>query len=766
MRNWKITGFIATIVIVLSIPGYVLKEKYISRNLYDKKAHTASFVGEKECISCHKEEHKKWLGSDHDNAMDVATEKTVLGDFDNVSFKHNGTTSRFYKKNKKFYVYTMGPKGEMGDFEIRYTFGVTPLQQYLVPFEGGRLQCLPIAWDVEKKGWYHLYPDEKIDPKEWLYWTNAGQNWNGMCSECHSTNLKKGYNTISKTYNTTWSEINISCESCHGPGSLHVEWADKPEMGRSTVDKSYGLVVRTDNMDSKKMVGLCARCHSRRSLLGNYNHLNNEMMDNMVPELLTEPLYYPDGQILDEVYVYGSFVQSKMYNKDVGCKDCHDVHSGKIVKDDNALCLQCHRADIYDTKNHHFHKKKGEKGDPVKVKDFVSEVGEGAECIKCHMPGKYYMGIDYRPDHSIRIPRPDLSIRLKTPNACNRCHIDKTNEWSDEYVTKWYGIGRRPHYGTILAKGRTETTGDQSDLIGLADNQLFPVVVRATALSYVNSYRDKEGSDLYKRAFLDEHPLIRYTAVRNFNHPDINERIKIIAPMLYDTVRAVRMEAAMNLTVVPEKELDVHQEKAFKAALSEYKAAMEYSSDFTFSGLNLGNMYSNLGNNDMAEKKYKEAFGISDEFYPAKVNLAILYNDMGKNNEAEKLLREVVENHPESYEIAYSLGLLLAEKNEYDDAARYIGQAAKGMPNEARIYYNLGLLLQYLEKTPDAENALLRAVEIEPDNIDFLYAAADFYIKRKQFLEARNIVEKIISSHPDVPIGNNLLKFINSRITP
>ncbi len=295
--------------------------------------------------------------------------------------------------------------GKMGDFEITHTFGWYPLQQYLVPFPGGRLQCLPIAWNVEERKWYHLYPKALMDSNDWLYWTNAGQNWNGMCAECHSTNLKKNYDLKTDTYRTTWSDIDVGCESCHGPGSNHVEWAEMPDMARPRAE-NFKLTMKTSGISSSKLVELCAPCHSRRAALGDYTHTEPDLLDSLLPSLLTENLYFADGQILEEVYVYGSFTQSKMYHRDVRCNDCHEVHSLKLVKAGNDLCFQCHRAHEYDTKAHHFHKKKGEKGKPIRSSEgkVLFHVGTGAECVQCHMPGRNYMGIDYRPDHSFRIP--------------------------------------------------------------------------------------------------------------------------------------------------------------------------------------------------------------------------------------------------------------------------------------------------------------------------------------------------------------------------
>ena len=765
MRNWKIAGFLATLMIALSIPLYYYKIEEAGVYQTGKvEERTATFAGSLKCKECHQKEYDKWLNSNHDHAMDVANEKTVLGDFNNAAFEAHGVSSRFYKKDGRFFVRTQGPEGKMGDFEVSYTFGWFPLQQYLVPFPGGRLQCLPIAWDVREKKWYHLYPKEPLDPKDWLYWTNAAQNWNGMCAECHSTNLKKNYDVKTDTYKTTWSDIDVGCEACHGPGSHHVQWAEMPDMARPKVENVH-LVVKTSGLGSRKAVELCAPCHSRRASLGDYTHAEAELLDSVLPSLLTQELYFPDGQILDEVYAYGSFTQSKMYHREVRCSDCHDVHGLKLVKEGNALCLQCHRAAEYDSKEHHFHKKKGEKGDPIKSPDgkVLFEVGTGAECVQCHMPGRTYMGIHYRLDHSLRIPRPDLSIKIGTPNACNRCHVDKNSQWSVDAITKWCGPGRRPHYGTFIEAGRKGLPEAKKDLIRLAGDPLYPVIVRATALHLLTAYPGEDAVQAFELALMDEEALIRRTAVQSIYLSGQRRQTELIAPLLYDPVAAVRMEAVSTLAGDPSKGLSSDQRKVFQNDLQEYIQSMEYSGDFAFGRYNLGNLYAALNEPQEAIRNYHAALKIDDLFYPAKVNLAMLYNSRGENDKAERLLRDVVAKHPELYDIAYSLGLLLTEMGKPEEALRFLERAAKGLPDRSRLQYNLGLLLQRLKRDSEAESALQKALVLEPANMDYLYALTDFYLKRNRLAEAKKVAEKMVAAHPDQRIGRELLDLIERR---
>ena len=685
LHRWKVLGVAATAVIVLSVPAWVIRQGGAETTGQIEDA-GATFVGREVCRPCHEAAFTSWQGSDHDLAMDMATAETVRGDFDNVVFTSKGVTSSFFMRDGKFFVNTEGPDGELADFEITHTFGHEPLQQYLVPFPGGRLQCLSIAWDADLEEWFDLNPDTVIPPDDWLHWTRAAQNWNGMCAECHSTNLLKNFDAASNTYDTTWSEIDVSCEACHGPGSEHVAWADIQPMARPDLP-DYGLVVRTGDITSQEQVDLCAPCHSRRSELGDWDHSTTALLDSHLPSVLDEGLYHADGQILDEVYVWGSFTQSKMYANDVRCTDCHDAHSMKLLFEGNDLCLQCHRADAYDTSEHHFHKKIHE-GEP----------SDGALCIKCHMPEQPYMVIDERADHSLRVPRPDLSQTLGTPNACSQggCHDDRPLSWSVDAFTKWYGQAKKPHYGPTLAAGREGRPEALDDLVRLAGDELYPAIVRATALSLLGRYPGEESTRAFAVALADPEALLRHTAVNSFVASSPEELVELVAPLLFDPMRAVRLQAAVQLADAPDQLLKPYQREALADTLAEYRKAMEHSLDFAFAGHNLGNLAARLGDAAEAERYYRAAVSIDDLFYPAKANLAVLLNARGQNDEAEAVLRSILDAYPEEHEVAYSLGLLLAEMGRYVEAESYLARAAAGMPDHPGAARNLRAIREYL----------------------------------------------------------------------
>jgi len=746
MRNWRRAAVVALGIIVVSVPLYVARES--QRDVAESPAveTVAGFVGREKCIDCHEGAYELWVGSDHDNAMDIANEQTVLGDFNDAELEHDGITSRFYRKDDGYFVFTEGAGGEMAEFEVLYTFGIEPLQQYLVAFPGGRLQALSVAWDTEDNRWFDLYPDSTFSPDDWLHWTRNGQNWNGMCAECHSTNLKKNFNAATSSFDTTWSEIDVSCEACHGPASLHLAWAEVDPAARPEIE-AYGLVVNTAGLDSRQQVDLCAPCHSRRSEFGDYDHTQTHFLDAHLPSLLAEGIYHVDGQILEEDYVWGSFVQSKMYQSGVWCSDCHDAHSLALHKEGNELCLQCHQAATYDAYEHHFHQKTVE-GQP----------SDGALCVKCHMPEQPFMVIDDRADHSIRVPRPDLTQQLGVPNACGQsgCHDDQTVEWSVDAFTQWYGATRRPHFGTVLAAARSGDSNAVGGLIALADDPLYPAIVRATALHALQAFPGPQTAGVVQRALADDEPLLRVTAVEVVAADGPEQMVELLVPLLFDPVRVIRLRTAARLNAVGREYFTHDQRQALTKELDDFIETMKASLDFAASGLTLGNLYEEQRDATQAERFYRTALEVDDLFFPAKANLAILLSQQGRFDESEQLLREVLEAYPDQYDSAYSLALLLVGEGRSDEALPYLARAAGGLPQRARVHYNYGLLLAQLNNPQEAESALITARDLEPQNIDYLFALVDFYFKRGQLDAALEHAQRIISAHPQNPLGYEL----------
>ena len=730
----------------------------------DFAAAQATYVGRQSCATCHDREHKLWLESHHDLAMQEATEDTVLGEFDGATFDHYGTVSRFFKKDGRFFVHTDGPDGQMRDYRISYVFGVDPLQQYLIEFPDGRYQCLGIAWDSRPKDrggqrWFHVYQNEgeKIGHDDPVHWTKAAQNWNFMCAECHSTNLKKNYNPKGDTYRTSWSEMDVSCEACHGPGSSHVKWAESSALKRWwSGDQAKGLAVRLkhdrdhlppEQRDPKftAQAEACARCHARRHVItGDYRH-GDPLLDHHVPHLLTEGVYFPDGQIQDEVYVYGSFIQSKMYHKGVRCTDCHEPHSLKLLVPGNALCIRCHQhpADKFDTPAHHFHAP----GTP------------GAACVNCHMPERTYMVVDPRRDHSLRVPRPDLSVKLGVPNACNQCHQDKEPQWAADWVVRWHGPERKddPHYGELLAAARGGDVKAESGLLHLVGNPQVPSLARATAVSHLGQYAGRQALTAIAGALQDEDPLVRQVAIRGLDNLPPRSRVAALSSLLGDPVRAVRIEAARALSAVPPDLRAAHRD-AFDAALEEFEDAQLANADRPGAHLNLGVVYGNLGRPRLAEDAYRTAIRLDPRFIPARINLADLYGKLDRNDEAEPLLRGVLKQRPDYAPAYHALGLLEIRRKRYDQALVLLGKAAGLDPSDASIHYVYGVALNTMGKPEQSIQVLEKIQRRHPRHREILVALATILRDQNEPASALKYAQQLLQLDPSDPGARQLVE--------
>lgn len=718
----------------------------------------AEYVGRSVCAECHAQQEAQWSGSHHDLAMQPATAATVLGNFDDASLTQFGVTTSFHKKDGKFMVRTEGPNGKLQNYEIKYTFGVEPLQQYLVEFPGGRLQALSLAWDTRPKAqggkrWFHLYPDEKIAYDDELHWTRPSQNWNSMCAECHSTHLEKNYDPASRTFSTTWSEIDVACEACHGPGSEHVSWArrepgweklagseglvlrlDERHDVRWTIDPATGNPVRSKVRSGAKEIQMCARCHSRRSPISrDYVH-GEPLLDHYHLSLLDERLYYPDGQIDGEVYVYGSFIQSRMYHAGVTCSDCHDPHSLALRAPGNGVCLQCHQAAKYDQPSHHFHK----------------PGSQGASCAECHMPPKTYMVVDPRHDHSMRIPRPDLSVKLGTPNACNTCHRDKDAEWAAEQVKTWYGHTPKgfQRYAQALDGARHEAPDSGDRLAALIRDTDTPAIARATAFSEIAAYLSPETIDVLSLGLADKDPIVRTAAVEVLAVLPAELRVRLAFPMLDDPVRAVRVEAARVLAPIPAGDLSAEQRASRETALQEAIEAQEVSAERAEAQTNLGNLYAALGESEKAVAAYETAIDLNPDYVPGYVNLADLYRGQGKETEAEKVLRRALKASPGNADVHYALGLALVRQKRTEDAVDELRLASSSNPDNARYVYVYAVALNSTGEADEAIMVLQGAHNRHPNNRDILSALVAFHRDQGNLTAARSYAEKLRAISP------------------
>jgi Tfp pilus assembly protein PilF len=600
-----------------------------------------TFVGSEKCASCHDAAFEEWTGSHHQLAMQIASPETVLGSFDDATLEYSDTTTRFLRDGARFVAETANERGDPQSYEITHAFGITPLQQYLVDAPGGKKQALAAAWDTrpESEGgqrWYSLYPDELVDHEDPLHWTGRYYNWNYMCAECHSTNVSLGYDLDTNAFNTTFDEISVGCEACHGPGSVHIAQAEDEAFDSSLGlpvdldDKSgavwimnpeTGIAERSSPNDTRQQPESCGRCHARRSIIAATYEYGRPLTDTHMVSLLEENLYYPDGRIQDEVYVYGSFVQSKMYAAGVTCSDCHNAHTGNLHAgpNPNDTCAQCHLVTKFAADDH---------------------AGTGSSnCVGCHMPATTYMGVDDRRDHSFRLP--DTS----TDPA---------------------------HYGSTIAAGRAGGANDL--LLRSIEDKALPAIVRATMLTLLEPVPPGPAADTITAQFEDPDPLVRIAALRAVRNVAPAIRMRTGSQLLRDPVRGVRMEAALTYAEFRDL-LPIEDSRAFPEAADEYREAMLAAANTPDAALGLAEFENRLGNSADALRMYRHALVVGPNFAPAYHAYGLSLVRSGAQDEALENLRTAAELAPESPRYAYVFGVALNSLGDSDAAVDILGSA-------------------------------------------------------------------------------------------
>ena len=663
-------------------------------------ADTEGYLGDASCVNCHQEAFKSWQGSHHDLAMQLVTEESVLGNFDSIHASLDGVNYFFFRKGSDFYVKVKEIDGSENEFKIAYVFGFTPLQQYLVDFPDGKKQVLRVSWDSLKNKWFHQYAGDEIAVTDWLHWTRGAQNWNTMCAECHSTNLKKNYFVEKDSFHTTYSSINVSCESCHGPGLKHVNWANSDQS-----EKNKWVI---EGKDQNTQLNMCAPCHARRAKLTKNLVPGLTFEDQYMVQNISSEFYHEDGQILEEDYVYGSFLQSKMHAQGIRCSDCHNVHSLELKFTGNKLCLQCHVPD-YDTQKHHFHK----------------ENTEAAQCINCHMTGKHYMGNDFRRDHSFRIPRPDQSALYGTPNACNECHAEKSEQWAADSVVKWYGKDRNPHFSDYLILSQREGLGpeDRKKLDTFINDLNYPFIARSTVINSL-SYSNEAQVTALLTALKDSAAIVRYNALLQFRGMNPSDRMSIARAHLNDSIRLVRIGSAQLLIGFDATGWGESEKLLLDKANGELQEMLYSNADFATGRLQLGDYYMQLNDVKTAIRHYEMALKKDTLLFPVYSNLATAYSIAGKSDMALETINIWIDHDPDAGRAYYLRALLNFELGNNEIAVEDLGMAIALDPSDTRSMYNLATYYYQVKAFDKAIIHAEKALQIDPDNGDLKYLYA------------------------------------------
>jgi predicted CXXCH cytochrome family protein len=719
----------------------------------------AGFVGSTICATCHAAEAAAWRDSDHARAMATAAPANVLGDFSGVTVTDGRHTATFRRDGERYVIRTDGPDGTVADFTITETFGVDPLQQYLVLFPDGRRQALPWAWDSRPREaggqrWFHLMANEPLPATDPLHWTGREQTWNFMCASCHMTGLVRGYEATADRYATTWTEISVGCESCHGPGAAHVAWAqggargEDPHRGLSVRlrDRSGGAWRFAENdprgiahwegptrQSTAAQVETCAPCHARARPLVADPLPGQRFLDTHAPLLLERGEYHADGQIQGEVFEWGSFAQSRMSRAGVVCADCHDPHRGTLRAEGNAVCAQCHLPARFDTADHHRHAP----GTP------------GAQCVSCHMPAVTYMGVDRRRDHAFSVPRPDVAAQIGAPDTCTSCHTDRPQSWAARQIVEWFGPRRRddPHPALAIAAGREGRPGADASLAAVATNRAHPPILRATAVSLLPMPPSQATAQAIGATLLDPDPLVRAAALRTLDglHPRNRQHA---ARFLADETRLVRIEAARALAPVPLDALPEAARPAFARAWEELLASERVAAERPEAHVNIAGLLAARGDMAGAEAAYREALARDATHLGALVNLADFEARRGRHDAAEAALRRAVAAHPREAEAQYALALALARQGRAADALAPLAEAATLRPEEPRYAYVQAIALNQLRRSEEAAAVLRANIARHPRHRDSLIALATIERDRANFVEAERLAAEVVALNP------------------
>jgi len=725
-----------------------------------------AYVGSAECAQCHRAEHDAWIDSHHGWALRQATPANVLGDFSNVSVEFGGINTRFFRKGTAYFVETDGADGAATEYKIEYTVGVEPLQQYLVETRNGRLQALDLVWDTDQRRWFHLYPDDIADAGDGFHWTGPYKNWQARCASCHQTDFKKNYDRNSDGYQSAWSELTVGCEACHGAGEAHVSWAQNPDgydPGQFSESDSKGLLIAflDGSKGQKTEIDSCAGCHSRREALDpDSPPIGAAFNDHFNLALLRPGTYHADGQINDEVYVYGSFLQSKMHANGVKCSNCHEVHSGALIAEGNAVCTQCHSlqgqdefpslalAD-YNAPEHHHH----------------PQDTEGSQCVACHMPAKNYMVVDPRRDHSFRVPRADLSVKIGTPNACAGCHTDQSVRWAADRVSEWFANGHSgsPHFGEVLKAAESfDSPGTSERLVELANDQEAAGIVRATAVARLAQRMDEAVAQELLPLLGDREPLVRAAAVRALVSAPSGLRARFVAGLMNDDNRLVRQEAARATLDLPLQGLDQEQLQIVTDARNDYQRTLRGRLDFPETHLQLGGLTLTRRNLPAAKAAFETAVKMDPQLTDAWMTLGrIAFVENGPKS-AVAILQSAIEKNPDTGLLKQSLGNAYLEQGLFDRGLKAFEQARAIEPQEPSIPLDVARL-HLAAKRPE-----LAVVELQKARArglllpEILEVLAIAYTQTGELARAAEVAKALKAQYPTYRAGQEVQAILDA----
>ncbi|QHJ11016.1 Lipopolysaccharide assembly protein B [Paraglaciecola mesophila] len=715
--------------------------------LWAQVSKEANYVGAQACQSCHQSEYDQWRESDHFKAMQAANKGSVLGDFNDTLVTFHDIQTRFFVENGQYKLTTTNKQNKVQTFDVPYTFGFYPLQQYLIDVGEGKLQAFNIAWDSRSKEeggqrWFHLQPIEKITPEHPFFWQRHFQNWNSRCADCHTTDLKRNFEPKSNTFATQFSEVNVACESCHGPAGQHIKLAKKGELSAQNSGFSQTLpalknfsfspnnpIAHVDGKPNNSEINVCARCHSLRTPLEHPfadSHSQQSFVDDNRLEWIRAPFYHANGSINEEVFVAGSFMQSKMQHAGVTCSNCHNAHTGKVKIQGNGLCLQCHQAETFNSPEHHHH----------------TPQTEGAMCVNCHMPEKTYMGVDDRRDHSFLIPDLSFNSASSEPQTCLACHDKENDHWRQKSEKVWGSNTNTNVWQTARHQVQDGAPEGLEQAIAFIHNPDNSRLRQASLLADLSLYRSQKGVDIALENLESDSTLLRRAAVESLAILSPQARWQVLSQKLDEPSKSVRFEMARLLT--DSLGLLSRSDKAkLLPLLNEYREMLEINADSPITQLAIGNLNTQLGDLAGAEQAYLTAYKIEPSYIPVLIQISEFYRQQGQDEKGASYLTKALNVEPNNAQANHAFGLFKIRQKQYGQALNNLKIAAhsdEAMPSFAYIY---SVALDQQSHTNVAISELEKAHQRWPRDADVMSALISYLRKTGQNDKAQQYQSKL-----------------------
>jgi tetratricopeptide (TPR) repeat protein len=699
-------------------------------------------AGSSSCRDCHQQFYELWSTSHHGLAMQLYT----------IEFaKQNLTLPETpVRIGNNTYLPCLGANEgwileKKSDGQLRHhiahVMGGKNVYYFLTPMKRGRLQTLPVAYDVRAKEWFDTaasavrhFPGTESDAP--LHWTDPTYTFNTSCYSCHVSQLAKNYDLKTDTYRTKWAEPGINCEACHGPGQEHVKVCRSAKADE--IPKNL-RIISTTSFSVEQTNAMCNSCHAKMSPVSASFKPGEKFFDHFDLITLEHPDFYSDGRDLGENYTMTGWLMSPCVKSgQLACTHCHTSSGRYRFKDadnPNAACLPCHQERVENVTSHTHHEADS----------------TGSKCISCHMPTTDFARMA-RSDHSMRPPAPAATIKYKSPNACNICHDDEDAKWADDHLRKWH---KKDYQRSILEpaslvdEARRGNWDRLETILEYIGSKSRDEVVATSLLRLLSGCESQTiWPVIIKVLQNDSSPLVRAAATQALDGYITAESVRVLAKATCDEHRLVRVRAASALSAISIEQLPGEYQASVKLANIELLKALKAHPDDYASHYNLGNYHMRRGDNEKALTSFQTAIKLRPDFMPPYVNIAFVHNSMGRNDKAESSFRKAIALDPNNAALHLNLGMLLGEMNRPKDAEKSFCAALAADPNSAVAAYNLGVLLAS-DQPSESLKWCRKAYSLSPDEGRYGYTYAFYLFQKGAVDEAITILTDMI--HRNAP---------------